>query len=370
MHRTLGSSNLLSCPKLYTVKYLFSDIELRWFGITALLTVLIIIAYVVLHCIWSGTEAVYLTKEQLTAANTILAQDTSDTAEDSVRAQFQMYMHRILDNHDGESTDIVESIDDQLKPLELYSTRQLPAILPTYPFYITSPFWLLGGWVFFELIFWSLFGVAANVIYRASEAMCEGTFDEQKIPIHLAKLIYAPLSTIVIFLSIEVFSQNGSITLDDLTSSTIVLAFMLGFFSGRTVELLRRLKNVILPLGAGEEEHAARRQKGLVNQFGTILGNLQFGTNASSVPNFDYSKIDIRLYSATDIYFQRSATAAVDGKFSFPEVPVGQYELRAMTSLDDKAYLATDIVDLTEEGVEISLSLMPYSDVAYNMIVK
>lgn len=353
------------------MKNLFPDIEWRWFYNTALITVILAIAYLIPHLIWEGKEAVYLTKEQLTAVNTILAQDTITTPGDTVRLQFNAYLSRVLDKSEPKGSGNL--ITEQLRALNLFSNRELPAILPTYPFYIVSPFWLFGGWVFLELVFWSLFGVAANVIYRVSEAMCDGTFDQNKIPIHLAKLIYAPLSTIVIFLSIEVFSQGGSITLDDLTSSTIVLAFMLGFFSGRTVELLRRLKNVILPLGGSPEEggtHDGINRSDSEVKFGSIQGAISFGVSNQVGENFDYSGIAIQLYSANDVFFQRQIMASVDGKFAFNDIPTGQYELRAETSLADKPFLATRITDLTEGGASIDLTLTAYSDFTYNMIVK
>ncbi len=140
----------------------------------------------------------------------------------------------------------------------VYDTeREFVGALANYPLRVASYFWLANDWLYIEVIFWTLFGVIASLLYNVSEALRKSGvgFDRAEIPVHIAKIFYAPLSAIVIFLSIDLLTTDGSVNIVRVNAGVIVLSFILGFFSGRTIELLNKIKELILPVSTDKTPH-------------------------------------------------------------------------------------------------------------------
>jgi hypothetical protein len=127
--------------------------------------------------------------------------------------------------------------------------------LSTTRFRVQSYFWLVGPEVYFEIIFWSWFGVIASILFslavvirnRTTDIDNEQTvFDSSEIPHQFAKLFYAPLCTLAIILGYNYFADQN---ITDISSSkgVIAFAFLGGFYSSRMISFLDRLKEVILP---------------------------------------------------------------------------------------------------------------------------
>ncbi len=324
--------------------------ERWWFYVATIATTIVVAMYIVLHLVMPGSELKYLDKEQLGVINSIL-DDSVGGAES--RTQVAIYLADILypGRQDQEviRNEIKERLDD-------YQRAQLRAALPTLPFTIDSFFWLCGTCVFLELILWSLFGVGASILYRVSEAISKDEFQITKVPIHIAKLIYAPLSTVVIFLSIEVFFGDGSIVVDDISSWAIVLAFILGFYSGRTVELLRRLKDVILPLG-GENDPLGRSAAGQIRV--ALKGQIVLASTDLIVDQVDFSTAALWLSATDNPAVIKSTNADQSGSFSFGDVVEGNYELRGEFNYKDIVFGGATAVKVAVGMKEVSLVLQP-----------
>ena len=110
------------------------------------------------------------------------------------------------------------------------------------------------GSVYLEIIFWTWFGLIASLLYNVSEALRTTEFKINEVGVHIAKFFYSPLISLVIYFSINNLISDGSISLAEFSHGTIVFAFILGFFSGRAIELLTRVKDLILPLNAEKKE--------------------------------------------------------------------------------------------------------------------
>lgn len=130
--------------------------------------------------------------------------------------------------------------------------------LSNYPFKVQSYFWLSDYWVLLEVIFWSLFGLVANLMFIVTRTREPGTdgsgsttkpevFDPNRIPEHVGKFWYTPLTSVVIYLSIDYLTASGEIQETPEGAYVIVFAFILGFFSRRTIALLRKLKDIFFP---------------------------------------------------------------------------------------------------------------------------
>ncbi|HLF64184.1 MAG TPA: hypothetical protein VI603_10540 [Saprospiraceae bacterium] len=115
-----------------------------------------------------------------------------------------------------------------------------------------SYFWLKDNWIYWELILFALLGVLCNSLYHLSENVRKGSYDKREAIVYYAKLFYAPVVTLILYLAFELFSgkDNSHAT----PVNTIVLSFVLGFFSGRSIELLDRIKNVLFPTSSNNEK--------------------------------------------------------------------------------------------------------------------
>ena len=109
-----------------------------------------------------------------------------------------------------------------------------------------SYFWLSDDNSLIELIFWALFGTICSFLYYYVEYQKKGALDEKEFPSYIAKLFYTPFIVIILYFSPNLFTSDKNFSIF-FGYWTIVLSFILGFFSGRAIELLDRLKNFIFP---------------------------------------------------------------------------------------------------------------------------
>ena len=127
---------------------------------------------------------------------------------------------------------------------------QLMDALKDHVFTVRSYFWLTGGGLYCEVIFWTWFGLIASLLFNVSESL---RLPPHKLMLnetwtHIAKFFYAPLCSIAIFLGLSLAIADRKVLEQvNFSPNQILVAFILGFFSGRAVDLLQRIKNVILP---------------------------------------------------------------------------------------------------------------------------
>ncbi|WP_461101622.1 trypsin-like serine peptidase [Spirosoma koreense] len=143
---------------------------------------------------------------------------------------------------------------DTLQVIRWIGMFRLPAdlirSLSDYVFPVRSYFWLYNGGLYAEVLFWTWFGLIASLLYSVSEALRTGdsVFDKNEVWVHIAKFFYAPLCSLVIFLGLSLaVSDKSVIERIDYSPNQILVAFIMGFFSGRLVQFLQGIKNLIFP---------------------------------------------------------------------------------------------------------------------------
>jgi hypothetical protein len=96
-------------------------------------------------------------------------------------------------------------------------------------------------------------------------------FDSTEIPFQVAKILYAPICTLIIVLGYNYFNDENLI---DISSSkgVIVFAFIGGFYSSRVIALMDRLKDVILPNSGTSDLSPKSAPEQQVNDLKFILG--------------------------------------------------------------------------------------------------
>ena len=116
-------------------------------------------------------------------------------------------------------------------------------------------FWLTGPMIYFEIMFWTWFGVLASLLFNLGVVgknsttdpnNPSSTFDSSEIPSQVAKLLYGPACVLVVVLGYNFFSSQNLV---DISSSkgVVVFAFIGGFYTSRLIAFLDRLKDVLLP---------------------------------------------------------------------------------------------------------------------------
>ncbi|RDC62876.1 peptidase associated/transthyretin-like domain-containing protein [Adhaeribacter pallidiroseus] len=235
------------------------------------------------------------------------------------------------------------------------------SFLKDYKLRVHSFFWLTEDLVFLEIIFWSLFGLLASIFYNVSESLREKNdpakqYDSSIEYVNWAKLFYAPLTTIVIYFSVQlVTTDNLEANFNNLRHGLIILCFVLGFFSGRTVELLERFKNLILPLNKAVDDPNKLSQKDTSLIAPVINGKVTFSPTIDPAPNDQLPSTIINVSSADGKISLKTVPDAT-GNFSIPVPPEGLYTVSALLTVGAQSYTSKqDITIKNGEDLKIIL---------------
>lgn len=209
----------------------------KWLIWATSLTLMLALFYLAMHLIFCspGNETKFLDKDQLSTINSLIAINKNPADTNKTKELIYQYLARSFALVDSSKIII------QINKTEL---KQLQIILPSYPLKVQSFFWLNDPMVLLEIVFWSLFGLMANLLYSVTSCT---VFKSKAIPEQIGKLFYTPFLAIIIFLSLNALLNSGSISLAGIGKSVIVLAFILGFYTRRAIVLLERVKDLILP---------------------------------------------------------------------------------------------------------------------------
>lgn len=142
--------------------------------------------------------------------------------------------------------------------ISTFAQQDVGIFLADYKLKVRSYFWLAGPLIYGEVVFWVVIGVVCSLLFGTGNALRRSGkrgFDNKQIMYQVAKLFYAPFLTIVILLAYNYFNRNTTLS-TSLGQGIIVFAFIAGFFAGRFMNFIDRLKHLILPGSANENEMA------------------------------------------------------------------------------------------------------------------
>lgn len=238
-----------------------------WLLMLCFLLSVVIIGYVVSHNIWKGKQYVQLDKQQLLILNKYLNNDQGkSTSVDSIPffcqqrdayliAFLRSEMHQQLDQKEfAQTMDLISKMNHE----------NVIDFLAEKKFLVHSVFWLTGNKTYVEALLWSLMGVLVSLIYYVSIANTKslhtagtedsGSFDPAEISGQVAKMFYAPTCTIVLILGYQYLIDTNNSMIDiSVNNGLIVFSFISGFFSGRVMRFLDRLKELVLPFGTSSQ---------------------------------------------------------------------------------------------------------------------
>ena len=338
---------------------------LTWFIATGIITTILSIAYVFMHTCMD-TKGSMLVKLDAVGVNDLnrvifnsdtLIEDSlnmDDLSKKELAFTFLELKFQMADSTEWEHT------KEMLIKLPL---KNFADYLVSNSFEVNSFFWLSSKSVYWEIIFWSWFGLLASLFYNVSEAIrLKNTDDKHKgfslkeLPVHIAKFFYTPFSAIIIFLSLDILTSSGEVGVSQYGYGSIVLSFILGFFSGRTIELLNRIKEVVLPGGKKEETETTPTEVVSTYQINGTLG-LAEGTVLPEEQSLQNISIII---AGTKGQNRRNVTADESGIFVFDDLIPDTYTLTAGfdSTLKEVGGVTTVIVEddgVTEKTVNLIL---------------
>lgn len=251
--------------------------ERTWFKYLVIILLVITASYVLLHYFYRNKNYDYeytrLNQDQMQVLNRIymdaLKPDSTKSKKDSAahstiktppatdNLDKQRLVIKVMDYLDNTFDQSLEKI--QSEHIECFLEEATPeestAYLNQTRFKVKSYFWLIGPSVYWEVVFWTLFGVLCNLLFilgavgsNATTDMAnpQSQFDNSEILGQVARLLYAPLCTLAVILGYNFFKDQNVVDIDS-SKGLIVFAFIGGYYSSRVIALMDRLKDVLLP---------------------------------------------------------------------------------------------------------------------------
>ncbi|MBK8955276.1 MAG: hypothetical protein IPM34_06945 [Saprospiraceae bacterium] len=332
-----------------------------------------------------GREHVQLNKEQLSTIKIYLdAYPDKNVNENETEASHTLILRSernnlilvLLKSYYDNQLDSLQEIQ-MMTILEKTTSNAAFNYLSQIRLLIKSTFWLTGKYVYLEAFFWSLFGVLVSLIYYVSIAnsksqetqTTEGirSFDPNEVPGHIAKMLYAPACTIVLILGYHFISGVNENMVDiSVNKGLIVFSFICGFYSGRVMKFMDRLKDLLLPISSKDDN-----VKSTEPAFGSIDVTLKLSSTfpdkelAADIIEAGFNSADVKLISPIEgkepiLLLLPEDDQAVS--FSASNIPAGEYNLVA-TLLHRKSddniinLIGSKSIEISSTKLELELEL-------------
>lgn len=280
-----------------------------WFGFLILLHTVAVILYIIAHFFLPGSEMKTLNNSQF--QNLSLLVEDFNNPIDSVELTLRTHRDKRIITYLKTSFD-----EDSIVPLNRMfislpdvKTKNVMSLLKDQEFKVSSFFWLHGYLSFAEVLLWAFVGVLLSLIYYVSIANrgkpADGSttlevraFDYKEIYDHIAKMVYAPVCTLVLILSYTYISSDSSVANVSAGKGMLVFSFIAGFYSGRVMKFLDKLKDLLLPSSGGDTTipAAAVPKHTSPNEIVFTLNTAKLNDES----NIDCTKVDVHIIASTN----------------------------------------------------------------------
>ncbi|MBK7812037.1 MAG: hypothetical protein IPO62_17175 [Saprospiraceae bacterium] len=302
------------------------------------------------NCSKDGQEHVSLSKDQLGTIKIYLDMYPDSNEGDSMAKVKSMAVRKDRDelilsflriNYDNKID--IKQLEQISLILAKTSSNNAFQYLGQLRLLVKSPFYLTGNGVYFEAFFWSLFGVLVSLIYYVSLANSKqgqseemgdiGSFDPSEVPGQIAKMFYAPVCTIVLILGYHFISGFNDHMVDISTNKgLIVFAFISGFYSGRVMKFLDRLKDLLLPIGSGDPNPQIEvSKKANISVSLKLASNITDQLIAADIIEKGFKSAEVKLIpiGGGDAILLNNPLDDQDDHFTASDIPAGKYNLLA-----------------------------------------
>lgn len=267
-----------------------------WFLFLIAIQTLVVVLYILSHFIFHGKEVKTLSTSQYQNLSLIVTSfDNSDESiEKSTRSERDTRIICYLKTTFEE--DSIVPLNSIFNCLSTVKTKDVMSFFKDQEFNVSSFFWFKGYQSFLEVLLWSLVGVLLSLIYYVSlsnkakekdnnNSDLPHTFEYKEIYDHVAKMVYAPICTLVLILSYTYISSDNSVANVSAGKGMLVFSFIAGFYSGRVMKFLDKLKELLLPTGGTDKSggSAVTPAKPLPPQAPTTTDNAVFTVNTEQL---------------------------------------------------------------------------------------
>ncbi len=111
----------------------------------------------------------------------------------------------------------------------------------------TKFFWLGTPGKWYEIAFWSFWGVIVGILFYIAGLIDSGIFLTEQIPMFLTEIVITPIVVIAIFFLFALTRLSNFIPSESSIYTILGISFILGFAIRRTVGLLDNIKKKIFP---------------------------------------------------------------------------------------------------------------------------
>jgi hypothetical protein len=249
-----------------------------WLLALCVILTFVITSYFLLHLHYKGTDHKKLDATELTNLDNVLAaypdpslKGVTDTIEKiaTQRENRNQLIFNFLKNEFGCNIDscCLKQLDELLCGL---NNKDAKLYLSNHDIIVNDFFWFVGPRTYLEVLMWALIGVLTSLIYYVSLAnktavkrtkikqaedsdiivkqADTGMFDVSKISVQVAKMFYAPVCALVLVLGYNLLNTDSKMTDISIGKGLILFSFICGFFSGRVIKFIDKLKELILPV--------------------------------------------------------------------------------------------------------------------------
>lgn len=320
-----------------------------WLLMLCFLLSVVIIGYVVSHNIWKGKQYVQLDKQQILLLNKYLNNDQNKSSNsDSIsfyRQQRDTYLIAYLKSEMHQQLD-QEEFTRTMDLISKMNHENVIDFLAEKKFLVHSVFWLTGNKAYVEALLWSLMGVLVSLIYYVSIANTKslhtagtddsGSFDPAEISGQVAKMFYAPTCTIVLILGYQYLIDTNNSMIDiSVNNGLIVFSFISGFFSGRVMRFLDRLKELVLPFGTSSQPTTTQSvQSGDIEvtlDLSDSVSKSEYGPSLAEA-GFNASIVSLVPQKGGDVISLINPAEDQADTFFGKNIPYGTYQLQAILS--------------------------------------
>lgn len=353
----------------------------KWLFVLITMLLLLIIPYIIIHNKYNyGAEYVQLTEKQVQRVSSLILLNASNDTDSNTTPLTAQQISLVVDFLNVELSGDINAA--QLTEIKNYllkvDKREATAFLTDTRYKVKSYFFLTGSATYIEVIFWALFGVIASLLfyvadaYRKNQNDPEEGFDPSELPYQIAKLFYAPLAVLVLVLGYGLFSGEELIDIDA-GKGMIIFAFVGGFYSGRMMNFLDRLKDVLLPgndtstqkqgtsPGAGNSNNNSNMADVQVKL--SLDGTLLTDAQKANIAEAGWNKGVVTLQpDAGDVIVLSVPKNDQDDTFTGTAIPFGHYLLKAAFSLadDDRSIINLEgsaDVEISQSPVKVDVQM-------------
>lgn len=229
---------------------------------------------------------------------------------------------------------------------------------------VRSYFWLTGPEVYLEIVLWTLFGVLCSLLFNLGVIGKNSTtnptdrstyFDASEIPYQIAKLLYAPLCTLVIILGYNFFNNQNIV---DISSSKgiIVFSFIGGFYSSRMISLLDRLKDVLFPNSGTASNPVIKDQPPLKN----IIFELEFipkNTNMLTVQELALATVILQNSGTKEEFKAININQNLTPLFIADYIKPDNYIATATYQKGEMKFIGTQVIEMKTADIFVIIKL-------------